>query len=122
MPQPVKSRIRRQMPRKGASECGVQWRWLYPEKVMHGRHPRGRWRGHLANLSDTIQGHYGEPKPNTPKKVVRFAASQSAGAAPSRPAMTDRSSVASLSNRTTEGTLRPVPVVAARGAISGPVR
>ncbi len=108
--------------RQCASECGIQWRWLYPEKVMHGRHLYGRWRGHLAILSDTIQGHYGEPKPNTPKKVVRFAASQSAGAAPIRPAMTDRSSVASLSNRTTEGTLRPVPVVAARGAISGPVR
>jgi hypothetical protein len=50
------------------------------------------------------------------KKTARLAASQSAGAAPMRPTTTDQSRVASLSKRTTEGTLRPVSFGAAIGA------
>jgi hypothetical protein len=38
------------------------------------------------------------------------------------PAMTERSSVASLSKRTTDGTLSPVPGSGPSGAISGPLR
>ena len=41
---------------------------------------------------------------------------------PSLPVMTAGSRVASLSKRTTEGTLRPVPGVGAIGAMSGPAR
>src|SRR5208283_462157 len=61
-------------------------------------------------------------KPKTPKNTARCAASQSAGASPSLPAMTERSRGASLSNRTTEETFRPVPDVAAMDAMSGPLR
>ena len=44
------------------------------------------------------------------------------GALPSLPAMTAGSSVASLSKRTTDGTLRPIPGVDAIGTLHGPVR
>jgi hypothetical protein len=64
----------------------------------------------------------GCPNPKTPKKLACWAVSQSGGASPNFPVITDRSSVAILSKRTTDGTLRPVPGEAAIGAISGPVR
>src|SRR5271165_5881956 len=62
------------------------------------------------------------PNPKTPKKLACWAVSQGGGASPSLPVITDRSNVAILSKRTTDGTLRPVAGEAAIGAISGPVR
>ena len=86
-----------------AGECSVRDGWRRPEDVKHGRPEMARGvRNGFAVRSRAMQNGYGGLKPNTPKKIALFAASQSAGAAPSRPAMTDRSSVASFSNRTTD--------------------
>lgn len=53
---------------------------------------------------------------------MRCAASQAGEALPSLPVITDQSSVAILSKRTTDGILRPVSAEAAMGAMSDPVR
>ena len=67
-------------------------------------------------------GGSGCANPKTPKKLSCCAVSQTDGASPNLPVITDRSNVAILSKRTTDGTLRPVPGEAAIGAISRPLR
>ena len=59
----------------------------------------------------------GCPNPKTSKKLACWAVSQSDGASPNLPVITDRSSVAILSKRTIDGTLRPVSGEAAIGAM-----